>query len=374
MNPIFSGFMLPSLLWVRDNEPHNYEKIAYAMLPKDYIRYKLTGTIASEYSDASATLLFDIGKGEWSGELLDIFSIHPGILPKVYESTEIAGAVTGAAADATGLAPGTPLVYGGGDQIMQAIGNGVIADGMATVNIGSSGQVCFPSDEMKVNPAVTSNLFCGYRKNQWISMAATMSAGLSLAWWNNLVAPTDWKDLDAEVEKIPPGSGGLLFLPYLGGERSPHLNPDLSGSFVGLTHGTTHHKMTRAVMEGVTFALYDCVNICTEMGLKAEYMVASGGGANSAPWLKMQADIFNVPLKIAQNHEQAALGAAITAGVGCGVFKDIREGCDAMVRYKDRIIEPDAKNHETYLEYYGLFKAAFATQKDVIEKLTRLGR
>lgn len=372
-NPIYSGFMLPSLLWMREHEPDRYGKISKVLLPKDYLRYKICGELASDCSDASATLLFDIEAGDWSPSLLSTFQIDPSILPTVHAAWELAGRVTAAAAAETGLAEGTPVVYGGGDQIMQAIGNGVIGDGRATVNVGSSGQVCFPSRQLKINPALNSNLFCGFERGHWISMAATMSAGMSLSWWNKLISPRNWDDVNQGVAAVPPGSRGLLFLPYLGGERSPHLNPDLSASFVGITHGTTNDDMTRSVMEGVTYALNDCMNICLELGLEAEMLVASGGGANSKPWLQMQADVFNEPLMLAENKEQAALGAAIVAGVGAGVYKSVPEACAQVVRYQDRIIQPDAKRHDVYMEYYQLFRMAFATQKDVIEQLTLLG-
>ncbi len=374
MNPVFSGFMLPTLLWIRENEPWNYEKIKYLLLPKDFIRLKLTGNMASEYSDASATLLFDITGGKWSQQLLNIFKIEENILPAVFGSTELAGSVTRKASEETGLALDTPVVYGGGDQIMQAIGNGVITDGSATVNIGSSSQVCFPSSVTKVNPEVNSNLFCGYRQNHWIAMAASMSAGLSLTWFTSMFNNIDLAVLNEEILNIKPGSGGVIFLPYLGGERSPHLNPDLSGSFMGITHGTTRYHLARAIMEGTTFALNDCMNICLKMGLKADLLVASGGGAKSEPWLHMLADVFKVPLRMAINKEQASLGAAIVAGVGCGVFGSVEEGCRAAVQYEERIIVPKPSNHEIYLNYYQLFKEAFQGQVTVIEKLTKMGR
>lgn len=374
MNPVYSGFMLPSLLWLRDNEPKRFERIRHVMLPKDYLRLRMTGEAASEYSDASATLLFDMKNGCWSEEILTAFGLPKEILPEIHETTEVAGQLTDSAAQELGLAPGTPVVYGGGDQIMQAIGNGVIGEGMATINIGSSAQICFPVHTLIQNPDNNSNFFCGYKRNHWIAMAATINGGLCFNWIAGLLREPDWGVLNREIAKLRPGCDGLVFLPYLCGERSPHMDPDLSGSFVGLSCATDRYQLARAVMEGVTFALYECYGLCAGMGLDAERLVASGGGARSPQWLQIQADVFGKQLLRTEGEEQAGIGAAITAGVGAGVYRDVAEGCRLAVRYRDVVTEPDFKAHAVYQQYYQVYRKLFQTQKEVIEELTRLGR
>lgn len=373
MNPVCSGFMLPSLLWLRDNEPQHYEKIRHVALPKDYLRCRMTGELASEYSDASATLLFDLRNGCWSEKILRLFQIPSSILPAVHESAQTAGRLTAPAAEEMGLAAGTPVAYGGGDQVMQAIGNGVIGEPGATLNVGSSAQICFPVARIIENPRGNTNFFQGFDRNHWIEMAATLNGGLCFQWISGILGEKDWDHLNAEIAKIPPGCGGLVFLPYLGGERSPHRNADIRGSFSGLSYGTTRYEMARAVMEGVTFALYDCYRLCLGLGLGAERFVTSGGGARSPQWRQIQADVMGKPLLRTVSEEQASVGAAITAGVCAGIYRDIADGCRAAVRYRDEVTEPDLQNHAVYAQYFTIYRKLFSAQRDVIEELTRLG-
>ena len=373
-NPIYSGFMLPSLLWVRENEPENFRRIRYVMLPKDYVKFRLSGEITSDYSDASATLLFDMEAVCWSRELLAAFDLPEEIFPPCGATDQVVGAVTAEAAGRTGLKAGTPVVNGGADQVMQALGNGVFRPGQATANIGTSGQVCFQCDRPVVNPALNTNTFVGYEKGRWYTMGATMSAGLSYKWLTRTLEVKDLQAMDEAVAKVPPGSGGLLFLPYLTGERTPHLNTDLTGMFWGLQVNTGRAELCRAVMEGVAYSLMQCMEICRSFGLEAEEMVASGGGARGKPWLQLQADLYNVPLKVACSKEQACVGAAIAAGSGVGVYESIEAGCRQVVRYQDAVYVPNEENHRVYMEYYSLYKEAFAAARPVIEKVTRLGR
>ncbi|MBU9726352.1 xylulokinase [Diplocloster modestus] len=374
MNPVYTGFLLPSLIWVREEEPYNYEKIRYVMLPKDYIRFRMTGTISSDYSDASATLAFDIKRGCWSGKILEILNIPVDYFPECCGTADIAGEVTEQAAKETGLWAGTCVIAGGGDQVMQAIGNGSIQPGSATVNVGSSGQVCFQSACPVANPALNTNTFCGYSRDRWITMGAIMSAGLSLKWINGVLRQTDYRLVNKEADSVPPGSGGLLFLPYLTGERTPHINPNLTGMFVGLSLNTGRAEMTRAVMEGVAFALRECMEICRGLGLQADRVIASGGGARSIPWLQIQSDIYGLPLKVADTEEQACLGAAIAAGTGAGIYQNIEEGCRQVVRYRDLTVTPSERNHGVYDEYYRLFKEVYRESRNTIEQVTLLGR
>ncbi len=371
-NPIYTGFLLPSLLWVRDNEPENYRRIRHVCLPKDYIRYRLCGVLASDYSDASATLAFDLESNGWSRRILDAFSLPADIFPACLDSFAPVGKVI--AAKETGLCAGTVVVAGGGDQVMQGVGNGAIGFDTATVNIGSSGQVSFQSAKPLVHPALCTNTFVGYEKGRWIVMGAIMQAGLALKWVKNLLGSQSYAELDTMAARARPGSGGVLFLPYLNGERTPHINPALSGAFFGCNMQTGKAEMIRAVMEGVAFALMQCMEVCGDVGLCASEVIASGGGAKSALWLQIQSDIYGLPLKVAESAEQACLGAAIVAGVGCGVYRDVAQGCAAAVRYQDRVIQPNGKNHEIYMAYYQLFKDGYQAAGDVLTRATRLGR
>ncbi|MDL2213999.1 xylulokinase [Clostridia bacterium OttesenSCG-928-O13] len=374
MNPVYTGFMLPSLLWVRENEPDKFEQVRKVCLPKDYIKYRLTGEVTTDSSDASATLLFDIRGNCWSGEIIRQMKLPEDIFPPVFDTSAKVGTVSEAAAAQTGLSPKTIVVAGGADAVMQGIGNGVTKTGIATANIGSSGQVAFQSDTPTVDPNLTVNTFCGYKKGRWITQGAIMHAGLSLKWFNSLFDKSDYKQLDAAAEKAGPGSGGLVFLPYLNGERTPHLNPNLSALFLGCTTSTTRAQMARSVMEGVSFALYQCMEVYQDLGLTAQSVVASGGGAQSPLWLQIQADVYGLPLQVATNQEQAALGAAIAAGVGAGVFASIEEGCASVVRYRPGIVEPSEHNHKIYLEYYSLFKDAYTANRELLQRATLMGR
>jgi xylulokinase len=201
-----------------------------------------------------------------------------------------------------------------------------------------------------------------------------MTAGLSLDWWHRIIGDVNYEQLNREVDAVQPGCGGVVFLPYLNGERTPHVNPNLSGMFMGVNIGTTRAHMTRAVMEGVAFSLMQCIEICGSLGFKAESLVASGGGARSKPWLQLQADIYNIPPRISETKEQAGMGAAIAAGVGAGIYRDLEEGCKAAVCYKDEIIVPDAQRHKIYSEYYELYKEAYASSKGVLQKAALMGR
>lgn len=373
-NPVYTGFLLPSLIWVRENEPENYARVRHVVLPKDFLKMKLCGAVTSDFSDASATLAFDIENVRWSAEVLEAMGVSPDIFPQCLSTVSPVGRVTRDASEETGLVEGTVVVNGGGDQIMQAIGNGAIRAGHATVNIGTSGQVCFQSDRPIRNPCLSTNTFCGYESARWITMGATMSAGLSLKWFNNLFDGGDYRKIDAEIERLSPGSGGLIFLPYLNGERTPHVNPDLSGMFMGLNLNTRRAHMARAVMEGVAFSLMQCIEVCDELGLHASSLIASGGGARSPQWLQIQADVYGVPLRTAATEEQAGVGAAIVAGVGSGVFSSVEEGCARVVRYKDTVYVPNAANHAIYAEYYRIYKDTYRASRDVLQRVTCAGR
>ncbi|MEG1650249.1 MAG: xylulokinase [Oscillospiraceae bacterium] len=374
LNPIYTGFLLTSLIWVRDNEPHNYDRVYKVCLPKDYIKLKFTGMVTSDFSDASATMAFDIKNNCWSEEILNIFKISPEIFPECFDTDAVVGYVSAQAAGETGLSISTAVVAGGGDQVMQSIGNGVTDMRTATANIGSSGQVCYQSNQPITNRQLSTNTFCGFKRGRWIVMGAIMHAGLSLKWFNGLFEKTDYMMLDAQAAKVPPGSGGLIFLPYLNGERTPHINPNLSAMFIGCNISTGRAEMARSVMEGVSFAMMQCMEVCEQLGLNADSVVASGGGAHSPLWLQIQSDVYGLPLRVADTDEQASLGAAIAAGAGTGIFNSIEDGCKRVVRYKKAIVEPNMDNHSIYRNYYSLFKDAYKANKAILERVTIMGR
>ena len=374
LNPVYSGFMLCSLLWVRDNEPENLKKIRYVMSPKDYVKFCFCGKITTDYSDASATLLFDMQKADWSDEIISRFGFDRSIFPECGNSDHVVGKVTAQASELTGLSTSTSVCNGGADQVMQAIGAGTVSPGQATSNIGTSGQVCFQCDHPIVNPNLNTNCFIGYDRDHWYTMGATMSAGLCHSWFMRVLGSSDFEAMNQKIAEVPAGSGGLIFLPYLTGERCPHLNTDLTGTFFGLQVNTGDAEMCRAVMEGVSYSLLQCMEICGSFGLTATEIVASGGGARGTVWPQIQADIYGIPVKRVQIEEQACVGAAIAAGSGVGLFENIEDGCRKIVKYKDLVFTPNAENHAKYQEYFALFKQAYQVSRPVIEEITRLGR
>ena len=374
MNPVYTGFLLPSLLWVRENERENYERVSSVCLPKDYLKLRLTGDVSSDISDASATLAYDIRNNCWSKEILEKVQIPLSYFPKLYATADAVGHVSKSAAEQTGLSQSTIVVAGGGDQVMQGIGNGVVTPGVASSNIGTAGQLSYRSDLPVLNPDLTTNTFTSYRADQWLIMGAIMNAGVTLKWFNSMFGSVDYDKVEQMVSSVRPGSGGVVFLPYLNGERTPHLNPDLSGVLFGVNLNTGRAELTRAVMEGVTYALNECRLLCESMGLRADEIIASGGGARSRTWLQIQADVFNTPMRVTDTSEQAGLGAAIAAGAGSGIYQSVEEGCERAVHYKDLTVEPDPENHRIYKEYYQIFKETYQSSKSELEKITLLGR
>ena len=375
MNRVYSGFLLVSLLWIRENEPENYKKICCVMSPKDYVRYKLTGIVATDHSDASATLAYDIRKNEWNAYLLELLEIDINIFPPIYDTCEVVGTILQSIAQKLSLSKETRVVAGGGDQVMQSIGNGLFTEGDACVNIGTAGQVSFQSDEPRYSSKLLTNTFVSYQKGRWYSMGAIMNAGLCLKWYRSLFEDSNYEEWNKKIVEVKPGSGGLIFLPYLNGERTPCFEPNLSGSFFGLNLSTGKKELARAVMEGVTFALYDAMNACLEVGLnRPKELVVSGGGARSKAWLSIQADIYGIPLKRAKVKEQACVGAAIAAGVGVGVYRGLSEACRQIVSYEDEIYLPDETRHILYQEYYEIYKNYRVASYEQNKKLTIIGR
>lgn len=370
LNQVYTGFLLPSLLWVRQEEPENFAKIHRICLPKDYIKYKLTGAWSTDYSDASGTLLYEVAENRWAAQVLTTFDLSADWLVPLLGAADRAGVVQPAAALQTGLAPGTLVAAGGGDTIMQGLGNGSAHPDQVILNIGSSGQVCLQSTTPLANPRLTTNIFSSYRRDQWLVLGAIMHGGLALQWLRQMFGGMAYGDITRLAQSAAPGSGGVLFLPFLGGARTPFMNPDFTGGFLGCTLQTTQAQLARAVLEGVVFALYQCMETCRDLGLSARRAVASGGGAKSPLWAQIQADVFGLPVHISQCEEQAALGAALAAGVCAGVYKDFEEACQKAVRYQPVVYQPDRKNHEIYQEYYNLYKELAQTNRFLLEKLS----
>ncbi|MDD6763116.1 MAG: xylulokinase [Clostridiales bacterium] len=381
-NPAITGFTASKIMWVKNNEPENYAKCRHILLPKDYVRYKLTGEFATDVSDASGMQLLDIKNRCWSDEVLEKLGIDKALLAKVYESPEVTGAVTEEAAKLTGLKAGTIVVGGAGDNAAAAVGVGVVKDNTAFTTIGTSGVVFAHTSEMTVDPEGRVHTFCCAVPNAWHVMGVTQAAGLSLKWFcSNFCAAeketaagmgADIYELtNMEAEKSPIGANRLLYLPYLMGERTPHLDPDCRGVFFGLSAMHTKRDMIRAVMEGVSYSLRDYFEILKGMNITISDMAVCGGGASSTLWRGMLADNYNCSVKIPVSKEGPALGAAILAAVGAGLYESVEAACDTMVSYKNHQ-QPNYNNFEEYSKYYDVYKNVYKGLKNVYKDLNRI--
>jgi xylulokinase len=367
LNPLYTGFQLASLLWLRENEPEHYQRIDSVVLPKDYLRYALCGHIGTEITDASSTLAFDTARMEWAYELLSRLGIRQEIFPPCGLPTDIAGYVTREAARETGLSEGTPLVYGGADQPMQAIGNGIIKSGRISVTIGTGGQVFGFSETPRLNPLLNTHTFCHALPRSWYILGATLSAGLSMRWFkeNILEDPASFENISSLAAEVEPGSEGLVFLPYLTGERTPHLDPHAKAILFGLTLRHKKPHLVRAIMEGVAFSLRESLDILSSLDLPMETIIASGGGARSKTWLQVQADVFGRPVFTTNTIEQACTGAAIVAGVGVGTYRDIEDGCTQVVTIHASPVEPLEGNIPVYEKQYQVYKQLYTANGEL---------
>ncbi len=334
-NDALTGFTAPKILWVQENEPEIYGQIRHILLPKDYIRYKLTGGYAIDRAGGAGTLLFDLAQRDWSPEVLAALDIPVDWLPQTFEGTAVTGTITPAAAEITGLAAGTPVVGGGGDQAAQAVGVGAVQPGIVALTLGTSGVVFAATEEPLYEPDGRLHAFCHAVPNYWHFMGVMLSAAGSLQWFRDTLAPdTPFDALTAEAAAIPPGSEGLLFLPYLSGERTPYPDPLARAAWVGLTLRHTRAHMTRAVLEGVAFGVKDSFTLLQNAGLGAINQVRiSGGGAKSPLWRQILADVLGVELVNVSTTEGAAYGAALLAGVGTAVWPDVDAACAATIRF-----------------------------------------
>jgi len=381
-NPPMTGFTAAKILWVRNNEPEIYEKCAHILLPKDYIRYMLTGEFATEVSDASGMQLMDIAKRGWSGEVLSKLQIDRALLGTMYESPEITGRVHRAAAEITGLAEGTPVVGGAGDNPAAAVGTGVVSEGSAFTTIGSSAVVYAVSDEPRVDMKGRVHSLCASAPGKWTVMSCTQAAGLSLKWLrdNFCVPETEEAErrgidpyiiMDNMAAAIPIGADRLIFLPYLMGERSPHPDPDCRGVFYGLSAMHRREHLIRAVLEGVAYSQLECLEVFREMGVPVGEMTVTGGGGRSPLWRQMLADLYDCPVTTLSSDEGAALGAALLAGIGAGVFGSVEEAVNGVVQ-KNPPIEPAYERRQAYEPYYQLYKSLYPLLKDSFAQLAQI--
>ena len=381
-NPALTGFTASKIMWVKNNEPEIYEKCAHILLPKDFIRYKLTGEFATEVSDASGMQLLDVPNRKWSDQVLDALQIDKSLLGKVYESPEITGKVTKAASDLTGLAEGTAVVGGAGDNAAAAVGTGTVQDGRAFTTIGTSGVVFAHTSKLSIDPKGRVHTFCCAVPGAWHVMGVTQGAGLSLKWFRDnfcheeMIAAAGMKKdpyflMDKQAEQIPIGSDRLLYLPYLMGERTPHLDPNCRGVFFGLSAMHTRQHLLRAVMEGVTFSQRDSVEVLREMGVSINEMLACGGGGSSPLWRQMLADVYDCPVKTVVSKEGPALGVAILAGAGTGVYSSVQDGCAAVIKTNSPQ-NPISQNSAEYEKFYNIYRALYPALKNNFSELAKL--
>lgn len=370
-NPAVTGFTLPKILWLRENEPQNFENVKSILLPKDYIRLKLSGDKASDVTDASGTLFFDVPHRKWSSEMLSAFEIDEKLLPKVYESVEDTGKVSSEAACKTGLKTGTLLVAGAGDNAAGAIGMGITKKGKTSATIGTSGVIFAVTDAPKLDLKGRIHTLCHAIPNRWHNTGVTLAAGLSFKWFReNFGDGHSYDELVKEAEKVSSGSDSVIWLPYLMGERTPHLDPNARAAFVGLTASHTKAHLTRAVLEGVAFSLRDSLEIFKESGAEITSVRLGGGGAKSKLWRQIQADVYNKPAEIIEADEGAAFGAAILAGVGAGVWKTVDEACEKTIRVIETVepnlesVEKLNRNYEVYKMLYQALRPAMQTLKN----------
>ncbi len=382
LNPVLTGFQAPKIVWLQRNEPRLYERLRMILLPKDYIRYRMSGEYATEVSDAAGTSLLNVSKRDWSEVMVRGLELELDMLPRVYESPVASAVVSGIAAEELGLRRGIPIAGGGGDNACSAVGSGVIGEGVAAVSVGTSGTVFSAMSEPKMDPKLRVHTFCHAVPGQWHVMGVMLSAGGSLRWFRDALCAEEraeavrqgmdpYELITAEAAKAPVGSEGLLFLPYLTGERTPHADPHARGAFVGLTlrHGKGH--LARAVMEGVCYGLRDSLEILKEMGLPISEIRSTGGGSRSPLWRQMLCDMFQTPLVRMEIDEGAAFGAALLGGVAGGVWPEVEAACAAAVRTRDAVA-PDRAAAVAYGRYYPVYRDLYRSLRDQFARVAEI--
>lgn len=383
-NPPLTGFTAPKVLWLRNHEPRHFDRLRRILLPKDYVRFLMTGEYATEVSDASGTLFLDVPRRRWSREILARLDLDEALLPACVESPEVTGRLTERAAAELGLAGGTPVVGGGGDNAASAVGNGVVKPGVIFSSIGTSGVVFAYSAQVHTDPQGRAHTFCHAVPGAWHVMGVVLAAGGALQWFRNQLGQAETAEaarrgvdpyelLTQAAAEVPAGSEGLVFLPYLTGERTPHADPLARGAWVGLTARHTKAHLARAVMEGAAFALRDSYEIIVGMGIPVRTVVATGGGARSPLWRQIQADVYCHTVVTLKTTEGPALGAALLAGVGTGVWKTVRQASDATLRIDTRT-RPHERRARRYQALYRVFCDLYPAMRDSLHALSRLAQ
>jgi xylulokinase len=382
-NPALTGFTAPKILWLRNNEPKNFEKTVKVLLPKDEIRRRLTGEFATEVSDASGMLLLDVVNRRWSKELLSKLQLDADLLARCYESEQVTGTLSRETAKLLGLTTDCMVVGGAGDCAAGAVGNGIVKAGVLSTSIGTSGVVFVHSETPQVDPEGRLHTFCHAVRGKWHMMGVTLAAGGSLQWFRNAICQTlaneakrrkidAYEVLTEEAAVTPPGAEGLLFLPYLAGERTPHADPNARGAFVGLTLKHSRGHLVRAIMEGVTYSLRDCLAIIEEQGVAVKQVRASGGGAKSPFWRQMQADVFGKTVVTMAADEGPGYGVALLAAVGAGEFKDVAEACEATVKTSGQT-KPSVAARKVYDKGFPVFQQLYRSLRADFKKIADLG-
>ncbi len=381
-NPCLTGFTAGKIIWLRNNEPETYAQVRKVLLPKDYIRLRLTGEYATEVSDASGTSLFNVVKRDWAYEVLDAIEVPKQWMPKVYESPEVSGRVA-EGASVTGLAPGTPVVGGGGDQAAGAVGNGIVEPGLISSTVGTSGVVFAFADKPVVDPKLRVHTMCHAVPGKWHVMGCVLSAGGSLRWYRDTFAGAEisvgealgrdpYDVMSEEAARVPAGSEGLIFLPYLTGERTPYADPNARGVFFGVTLRSDKAHFVRSVLEGVAYGLRDSFGILAEMGVPISQVRASGGGARSPLWRQIQADVSGHDHVTINIDEGPALGVALLAGVGTGVYPSVENACHSIIK----VVSTTRTNPSTkkvYDKFYPIYRSLYQSLKGDFASLTKLG-
>jgi len=378
-NKALPGFTAPKILWLRENEPENYKKVAHILLPKDYVRFMLSGTFATEVSDAAGTVMLDIAKRDWSDEILNGLGIDKNFLPPVYESQVISSKVSKKTAALTGLLEGTPIVGGASDNAAGAIGSGIIREGLVSDSIGTSGVVFATSDQPSYDPEGRVHAFCHAVPGKWHFTGVTLSAAGSLKWYYegfgvNQELQRKYPDkhgyeiLNKQAESIEPGSESLIFLPYLSGERTPHGDPYARGVFFGISYRHTQDHFVRAVMEGVSFSQHDCLEIIKQQNIKPDKVIMFGGGAKSKVWRQILADILNTRIATLNIEEGPAYGVALLAGVGAGIYESVDQACSRTIKEVSEN-NPIPENVTKYKKLYQIYKSLYQSLKEEYKKL-----
>ncbi len=381
-NPALTGFTAPKILWLRDNEPALFEKTRKVLLPKDYIRWVLTGEYATDMADASGTLLLDVKKRQWHTDLMTLLGLDTSLMPPVFEGTEITGHLLPAIAEQTGLPAGIPVAAGGGDQAAGGVGCGIVRPGVVSSSLGTSGVVFAYSEDVCTDPQGRVHTFCHAVPGAWHVMGVMLSAGGALQWFRNMLCKEEcdkasetgrdaYEYITEAASSITPGAEGLLFLPYLTGERTPHKDPCAKGAFIGLSLRHTKAYMARAVLEGVAFGMRDSLDIMREMGVPLDVSRASGGGARSALWRQILADTGRIPIARINVDEGPAYGAAILAGVGAGCYGTVEEACDRIIAETDRL-QPDPATADCYDAWLHEYRAAYTALRPTFTRIADL--